>query len=72
VPATVLATVREWNEEEGWGVLDATGCPDGARAHLFVITGDGDRTPDPGEGSGTTSPWRSTMAVTSAPTVSSG
>ena len=47
--ATVLATVREWHEEEGWGVLDAPGCPGGVWAHLSVITGDGGRTLDPGE-----------------------
>jgi CspA family cold shock protein len=50
VLATVLATVREWHAEEGWGVLDAPGCPGGAWVHLSVITGgDGGRTLDPGE-----------------------
>jgi cold shock protein len=44
-----LATVREWHDQEGWGVLDAPGCPGGAWVPFSVITGDGHRTFDPGE-----------------------
>jgi cold shock protein len=49
VHAIVLASVREWHDQEGWGVLDAPGCPGGAWVHFSVITGDGHQTLDPGE-----------------------
>lgn len=33
----VRATVREWHEDLGWGVLDSSETPDGCWAHFSVI-----------------------------------
>lgn len=34
-----LATVREWDDEEGWGVLDSPETPGGCFAHFSDIQG---------------------------------
>ena len=34
-----LATVREWDDEEGWGVLDSPETPGGCFAHFVEIEG---------------------------------
>jgi CspA family cold shock protein len=34
-----LATVREWDDEEGWGVLDSPETPGGCFAHFNDIEG---------------------------------
>lgn len=44
----ITATVREWHEEEGWGVLDSTETPGGCFAHFSDIEMAGFRTLDPG------------------------
>lgn len=36
----VIATVREWRDEEGWGVLSADEFPEGIWAHFSVIAED--------------------------------
>ncbi|GAA1478826.1 hypothetical protein GCM10009623_32720 [Nocardioides aestuarii] len=33
----IAATVREWNAEQGWGVLDSAETPGGCWAHFSVI-----------------------------------
>ncbi|MDG9701835.1 cold shock domain-containing protein [Streptomyces sp. DH37] len=40
----VIATVREWHEEEGWGVLDCPETPGGCWGHFSCIEMDGYRT----------------------------
>lgn len=37
------ATVREWHEEEGWGVLDCPETPGGCWAHYSTLEMDGFR-----------------------------
>ncbi|WKE71646.1 cold-shock protein [Streptomyces sp. WP-1] len=49
VPATVTATVREWSDEEGWGVLDSPETPGGCFGHYSDIQGSGFRTLSPGQ-----------------------
>jgi CspA family cold shock protein len=43
-----LATVREWDDEEGWGVLDSNDTPGGCWAHFSVIEMPGFRSLTPG------------------------
>jgi CspA family cold shock protein len=45
----VTAIVREWNEEEGWGVLDSPETPGGCFAHYSAIDLPGFRTLSPGQ-----------------------
>jgi CspA family cold shock protein len=45
--ATVTATVREWYDEEGWGVLDSPETPEGCWAHFSNIETDGFRSLPP-------------------------
>ncbi|WP_329127335.1 cold-shock protein [Streptomyces sp. NBC_01465] len=45
----ITATVREWHEEEGWGVLDSAETPGGCFAHFSDIKMAGFRTLDPGQ-----------------------
>lgn len=33
----VQAVVREWNEDEGWGVIDSSETPGGCWAHFSAI-----------------------------------
>ncbi|MBB1245688.1 cold shock domain-containing protein [Streptomyces durbertensis] len=40
----VKATVREWHDEEGWGVLDCPETPGGCWGHYSVIEMTGFRT----------------------------
>lgn len=35
----VQATVREWHEDQGWGVLDSPETPGGCWAHYSAIAG---------------------------------
>ncbi|GGP86250.1 cold-shock protein [Streptomyces melanogenes] len=37
----VTATVREWYEEEGWGVLDCPETPGGCFGHFSAVEMDG-------------------------------
>ncbi len=39
----VVATVREWHDEEGWGVLDSAETPSGCWAHYSCLEMDGFR-----------------------------
>jgi CspA family cold shock protein len=45
----VMATVREWREEEGWGVLDSPETPGGCWGHYSHLRMDGFRTLEPGQ-----------------------
>ncbi|WP_055500703.1 cold-shock protein [Streptomyces albus] len=44
----VTAIVREWSEEEGWGVLDCPENPGGCFAHYSDVRMEGFRTLSPG------------------------
>jgi cold shock protein len=39
----IEASVRSWNDEEGWGVLDAPEAPGGIFVHFSGIDGEGYR-----------------------------
>ncbi|MEV0924625.1 cold shock domain-containing protein [Streptomyces spongiicola] len=45
----VIATVREWRDQEGWGVLDSRETPGGCRGHYSRIEMAGFRTLSPGQ-----------------------
>lgn len=45
----VTATVREWNDEEGWGVLDSAETPGGCFGHYSDIRAVGFRTLSAGQ-----------------------
>jgi cold shock protein len=45
----VNAVVREWHDEEGWGVLDSSETPGGCWAHFSEIEMDGYRSLSPGQ-----------------------
>jgi cold shock protein len=45
---TTPATVREWRDEEGWGVLDSPDTPGGCWAHFSHIEMSGYRSLTPG------------------------
>ncbi|MCR8574013.1 cold-shock protein [Streptomyces sp. Isolate_219] len=45
----VTATVREWRDEEGWGVLDSHETPGGCFGHYSDIQTGGFRTLSPGQ-----------------------
>lgn len=45
----VTATVREWDDEEGWGVLDSSETPGGCFGHYSDIQTTGFRTLSPGQ-----------------------
>jgi CspA family cold shock protein len=49
VAAAVTATVREWSDEEGWGVLDSPQTPGGCFGHYADIQAPGFRTLSPGQ-----------------------
>ena len=49
LPVMVMATVREWREEEGWGVLDCAETPGGCWGHFSNIEMTGFRTLSPGQ-----------------------
>ncbi|MBM2620064.1 cold shock domain-containing protein [Actinoplanes sp. LDG1-06] len=40
---TTTGTVRDWNADEGWGVLDSEATPGGCWAHFGAILADGYR-----------------------------
>jgi cold shock CspA family protein len=44
-----LGRVREWHDEDGWGVLDTEETPGGCWAHFSTIVADGFRTLCPGD-----------------------
>ncbi len=43
------ATVREWHDDEGWGVLDSPETPGGCWAHFSAIEATGFRSLNAGE-----------------------
>lgn len=43
-PVAVAAVVREWHEDEGWGVVDSPETPDGCWAHWSSVAVEGFRT----------------------------
>ncbi|WRZ94448.1 cold shock domain-containing protein [Streptomyces sp. NBC_01007] len=43
------ATVREWMDEEGWGVLDSVETPGGCWAHFSAVEASGFRSLTAGE-----------------------
>ncbi|MFF1678839.1 cold-shock protein [Streptomyces sp. NPDC058256] len=45
----VTGTVREWHDEEGWGVLDSPETPGGCWGHYSVIQTRGFHTLSPGQ-----------------------
>lgn len=45
----VTATVREWRDEEGWGVLDCPETPGGCWGHFSQVRTAGFRTLSPGQ-----------------------
>jgi CspA family cold shock protein len=45
----VIATVREWSDEEGWGVLSADEAPGDIFVHFSNIQMDGYKSLEPGE-----------------------
>lgn len=45
----VTATVREWHDEEGWGVLDSPETPGGCWGHYADIRTKGFHTLSPGQ-----------------------
>ncbi|MEU3612920.1 cold shock domain-containing protein [Streptomyces sp. NPDC006872] len=45
----VIATVREWYAEEGWGVLDSPETPGGCFGHYADIRTTGHHTLSPGQ-----------------------
>jgi CspA family cold shock protein len=45
----VIATVREWRDEEGWGVLAADGIPGDIFLHFSNIQMEGYKSLKPGE-----------------------
>ncbi|MFI0898307.1 cold-shock protein [Streptomyces sp. NPDC020983] len=45
----VIATVREWSDEAGWGVLDSPETPGGCFGHYSDIRMDGFRTLSAGQ-----------------------
>ncbi len=47
--STVAGTVRSWDDEQGWGVLDAPETPGGCWAHFSVVMMPGYRSLDAGE-----------------------
>jgi CspA family cold shock protein len=46
---TVIATVLEWREEEGWGVVRSADFPDDIFVHFSVIEMDGYKFLQPGQ-----------------------
>jgi CspA family cold shock protein len=45
---TSTGTVRQWSDDEGWGVLDAPDVPGGCWAHFSAVALDGYRTLEAG------------------------
>ncbi|MFF9620181.1 cold-shock protein [Streptomyces griseosporeus] len=45
----VTATVREWHDEEGWGVLDCVETPGGCWVHYSALQVEGFRSLSPGQ-----------------------
>ncbi|MYU57278.1 MULTISPECIES: S1 domain-containing protein [Streptomyces] len=45
----VTATVREWRDEEGWGVVDSPETPGGCWGHYCRIQTEGFRALSPGQ-----------------------
>jgi CspA family cold shock protein len=46
---TTSATVREWRDDEGWGVLDSPDTPGGCWTHVSHIEMSGYRVLSPGQ-----------------------
>ena len=49
IDVNTTGTVREWNNEEGWGVIDSSETPGGCWAHFSAIHMDGYRSLEAGE-----------------------
>lgn len=49
VLSMVIATVREWDDEKGWGVLDSLETPGGCFGHYSDIQATGFHTLSPGQ-----------------------
>lgn len=49
LPSMVTATVREWDDEQGWGVLDSPETPGGCFGHYADIQATGFRTLSAGQ-----------------------
>ncbi|WP_030685264.1 cold-shock protein [Streptomyces sp. NRRL B-1347] len=45
----VMATVRSWDDEAGWGVLDSVETPGGCFGHFSDVRADGFRALVPGQ-----------------------
>lgn len=45
-----VAVVREWHDEEGWGVLDSEATPGGCWTHYSALDMDGYAAAKPGQG----------------------
>jgi CspA family cold shock protein len=46
---SVQATVRKWDDEQGWGVLDSDATPGGCWTHFSVLDFNGYRSLSPGQ-----------------------
>ena len=46
---TAQATVRTWDDEQGWGVLDSDATPGGCWTHFAALDFDGYRKLSPGQ-----------------------
>lgn len=46
---TAQAIVRNWDDEQGWGVLDSDATPGGCWTHFSALDFDGHRTVSPGQ-----------------------
>jgi cold shock protein len=42
-------TVREWSDDDGWGVIDSTDTPGGCWVHFSMIESEGYRSLNPGD-----------------------
>lgn len=42
--SSTTGTVRDWNDLEGWGVIDSVSTPGGCWAHFSAVDGTGFRT----------------------------
>jgi cold shock CspA family protein len=45
----IRATVKQWNDDEGWGVLTAPDVAEDIWAHFSAMSGDGARSVEVGE-----------------------
>lgn len=78
---TTTATVRTWDDEQGWGVLDSPATPGGCWTHYAALDVAGYRTVSPGQQVSLTAespgqdgfPWRAVrVSVDGAPRAEEG